>query len=263
MLRDLALGVKYLARGFGMWGRRPKLMLMGAVPALLAALLLLGLLIALAFNIDELSVWATGFATDWPQWATTTIQVFAGVMIFALAIWLSMLVFTTLTLLIGDPFYEKIAEAVDDELGGAAVVERGFWASISASIRDSLRLLVKSVVVGILLFGLGFIPVVGTVVSIVLGALVGGWFLSVEMSGYAFGRRGHRYKDYRRRLAKRRSLAIGLGTCVFLLFLIPLGAVLVMPAAVAGATILAREVLGETVDRQPAQGSSPHPPVLR
>lgn len=247
MLRDLVAGVRYLARGFGMWGRRPKLMLFGAIPALLAALLLLGALIGLGFGITDLTAWMTGFAAEWPQWLATTIQVFAGIVVFALAIWLCVLVFTTLTLLIGDPFYEKIAEAADDELGGAVTVERGIWASIAISLKDNLRMLGKSILIGVLLFGLGFVPVIGTFLAIVIGALVGGWFLSVELSGYAFQRRGHRYKHYRKLLGKRRGMALGLGTCVFLLFLIPLGAVIAMPAAVAGSTILARDVLGERV----------------
>lgn len=230
-----------------MWGRRPKLMLMGAIPALLAALLLLGAIIGLAFGITDLTEWMTGFADSWPQWLETSIQVFAGIVIFALAIWLSVLVFTTLTLLIGDPFYEKIAEEVDNELGGAPVVERGVWRAISISIRDNLRMLGKSIIIGVLLFALGFVPVIGAFLALVIGGLVGGWFLSVELSGYAFNRRGHRYKEYRKWLGRRRGLALGLGVAVFLLFLIPLGAIIVMPAAVAGSTFLARDVLGERV----------------
>jgi CysZ protein len=39
-------------------------------------------------------------------------------------------------------------------------------------------------------------------------------------------------------------MALGFGIATFVCFLIPLGAVLVMPAAVAGATLLSRRVLG-------------------
>jgi CysZ protein len=56
------------------------------------------------------------------------------------------------------------------------------------------------------------------------------------------------------RLPERRSLlradrptTLGFGVAVFVCFLIPLGAVLVMPAAVAGATLLARRALGQSV----------------
>jgi CysZ protein len=44
---------------------------------------------------------------------------------------------------------------------------------------------------------------------------------------------------------------------VFLCFLIPLGAVLIMPAAVAGAALLTRRMLGDPVDSgvRPAPGT--------
>ena len=38
-------------------------------------------------------------------------------------------------------------------------------------------------------------------------------------------------------------MAVGFGAAVFVCFLIPLGAILVMPAAVAGATLLTRRIL--------------------
>ena len=43
------------------------------------------------------------------------------------------------------------------------------------------------------------------------------------------------------------------GVAVFICFLIPLGAVLVVPAAVAGAMLLARGVLGASLERRWAQ----------
>jgi uncharacterized protein involved in cysteine biosynthesis len=65
----------------------------------------------------------------------------------------------------------------------------------------------------------------------VIGALFGGWFLAVELTGMPFTRRGLRLRDRRRILATRRPMAVGFGAAVFLCFLIPLGAVLIMPAA--------------------------------
>jgi CysZ protein len=50
-------------------------------------------------------------------------------------------------------------------------------------------------------------------------------------------------------LRRHRWLALGFGVAVFLCFLIPLGAVLLMPAAVAGATLLTRRVHGQPVER--------------
>jgi CysZ protein len=49
-------------------------------------------------------------------------------------------------------------------------------------------------------------------------------------------------------LRANRPLTLGFGVAVFLCFLIPLGAILLMPAAIAGATLLSRRALGRPID---------------
>jgi len=97
--------------------------------------------------------------------------------------------------------------------------------------------------VSILLFALGLIPVVGQILAPVLGAFLGGWFLTLELTGYAFDARGLRLRDRRRLLGARRSRTLGFGVATYLLFLVPFAVVFVMPAAVAGATLLARDAV--------------------
>ena len=55
-------------------------------------------------------------------------------------------------------------------------------------------------------------------------------------------------RERRRMLGARRTTTLGFGVVAYLLFLIPFGAVLVMPAAVAGATMLARDSLPRVPD---------------
>src|SRR5690606_4905820 len=98
------------------------------------------------------------------------------------------------------------------------------------------------------------IPVVGQTVVPVIGAAVGGWVLALELVGAAFSRRGLRLPDRRRALRADRPVALGFGVAVFCCFLIPLGAVLVMPAAVAGGTLLARRSLGVPIERPVEDG---------
>ncbi|HIV57652.1 MAG TPA: EI24 domain-containing protein [Candidatus Stackebrandtia faecavium] len=247
-MRDFALGLQYFRRGFALWSRQPKLMLLGAIPAVISTLILGALLVVLAFNLPGLTSLVTGFADSWGSQWQTVLQVVAGIIIMALGLWLAVVVFVGLTLLIGDPFYEAISERVEAEFGAVPEDPRGFWASMFDSIKDSLRLLAKSIGVGLVLFFVGFIPFVGTVASMAVGAIVGGWFLAIELSSHAHGRRGIRYQQYRQMLRKRRMVALGLGVPVFLLFLIPITAIVVMPAAVAGGTLLARDAMGERVD---------------
>jgi CysZ protein len=132
-------------------------------------------------------------------------------------------------------------------------VEIEWWRSLGRSLVDSLRLIGLSILLGVPLLLLGFIPVVGQVLGLVLGGAVGGWMLAVELTGVPFQRRGRRLHDRRTVLRGRRALTLGFGVAVFVSFLIPLGAVLLMPAAVAGAALLSRKALGQPIDIVTAQ----------
>jgi CysZ protein len=240
-----AEGVRIFGRGLKVYGRNPRLVVLGIVPALLTLVLFAALFGMLLYFVTDVSRLATWFADDWDPGLRTAVRILAGASLVGVALLLWIVSFTAVTLMIGDPFYEKISEQVEAVFGGVpSEAQRPWWRELGQSIVDSLRLLLISAVIGIPLFLCGFIPVVGQTVVPVVGALVGGWFLALELVGVAFSRRGLRMRDRLQLLRPHRAIALGFGSCVFLCFLIPLGAVLIMPAAVAGGTILARRVLG-------------------
>ncbi|MFC0503704.1 EI24 domain-containing protein [Micromonospora costi] len=241
-------GAGLLLRGIGLYVRSPKLMLLGIVPALISSAVFLTAFAVLVWFVDDLAALVTPFADDWSATWRNLVRVVAGLAILGLGGLLGVVTFTAVTLVIGDPFYEAISERVEERLGGTpGAVDVPFWSSLRRSLADSVRLVALSTLVGIPLFLAGFIPVVGQIVVPVIGAAVGGWFLAVELVGAPFYRRGMRLPERRARLKADRPTALGFGVAVFLCFLIPLGAVLVMPAAVAGATLLARRSLGQPI----------------
>nr|WP_203864320.1 EI24 domain-containing protein [Plantactinospora endophytica] len=243
-------GVGLLFRGLAVYGRSPKLVLLGIVPAVISGTLYLAGLGTLIYFSDDLAALITPFADDWSEWARDILRLTAGLALLGLGGLLGVLTFTAITLVIGDPFYEKISEEVEERLGGVPdEVELSFGRSLRRSIADAARLLVRSLLFGVPLFFAGFIPLVGQFVVPVIAALVGGWFLAMGMVGVPFQRRGLRLPDRQRALREHRPLTLGFGAAVFLCFLIPLGAVLLTPAAVAGATLLARRTLGQSIDR--------------
>ncbi|MFI5926021.1 EI24 domain-containing protein [Micromonospora sp. NPDC051543] len=243
------LGVRLLLRGLGLYVRSPKLMLLGIVPALISGVLFVAAYATLVYFVDDLAALVTPFADDWSSTGRSLVRVIAGLAFLGIGGLLAVISFTAVTLVIGDPFYEKISEKVEERLGGTSdAVDVPFWSSLRRSTADSVRLVALTALVGIPLFIAGFIPVVGQTVVPVIGAAVGGWFLAVELVGAPFYRRGMRLPQRRTILKADRPTALGFGVAVFLCFLIPLGAVLVMPAAVAGATLLARRSLGQSIE---------------
>ncbi|SCL20560.1 CysZ protein [Micromonospora nigra] len=244
-------GTGLLLRGIGLYVRSPGLMLLGVVPALITGALFVAAYATLVYVVDDLAALVTPFADNWSEGWRSLARVVAGLAFLGIGGLLAVVTFTAVTLVVGDPFYEKISERVERRYGGpAAEVEVPFWASLRRSAGDSLRLVGLSILFGVPLLAAGFVPVVGQTVVPVLGAAVGGWLLAVELVGAPFSRRGRHLPERRAALKADRPTTLGFGMAVFVCFLIPLGAVLLMPAAVAGATLLARRSLGEPTEER-------------
>jgi CysZ protein len=123
------------------------------------------------------------------------------------------------------------------------------------ALRQSAVLIAVSVLVTALLFGVGFIPVIGQTVVPVVSAMFGGWMLGIELVGPAFERRGMLTLAERRSAMRAyRARVLGFAIPTFLLLAIPVVGVVVFPVATAGGTLLARQLLGEVTS-----GSTPRP----
>jgi len=251
--RDFFSGVMFLLRGLGMYARSPRLMLLGLIPALISAVVIVAAVALLIYFAEDVAGFMTPWAQDWSPGVRDTLRALVEVALVVVVLVLAVLLYTALTLLIGEPFYEAISQRVEERLGGLPdEVHVPMGRMIVRSTVDSIRLFVFATMVGIPLFLGGLIPVFGETAVPVLTAVFGGWVLALELTGVPFERRGLRFVQRRAVLRQRRSLALGFGLATFVCFLIPLGAVLVMPAAVAGATLLTRRVYGLPTSTAPA-----------
>ncbi|MEU7871106.1 EI24 domain-containing protein [Dactylosporangium sp. NPDC049140] len=259
---EFAMGLRLLGKGFARYGRSPRLLLLGAIPAVITCALFGVAWTFLIIYIDDIASAATWFADDWSDFWRGLIEFGAGAAILVAAALLSALTFTALTLLIGDPFYEVISERVEDGLGGTpGAVDLPWYRTLWPNLVDSLRLILLGVVLAIPLFLMGFIPVVGQTVVPVLNAIVGGWLITVELTGIPFNRRGLRLAERRKILRANRAMALGFGIPVFLVLLVPIVAIIVIPAAVSGATLLTRRSLGLRIDDGPGPALRPADPA--
>lgn len=239
---DLVRGVRCLLEGAAIVIRSPRLLLLGALPAVLTTLLLLGALIGLVFVADDLVAWATPFADDWSPGTRSLLRVALGVALVAGCAVLAVMVFAALTLLIGGPFYERIGERVDEALGPVDRVEEPALRQFFRGLKESGLFMLLSVARTVPLFLVGFIPLLGQTVVPVAAVLVGGWMVTVELIGVPFQARGRTLDDRLRALRSRPMLTLAFGVPVYLLCLVPLVAIVALPLSVAGAVVLAREL---------------------
>ncbi|MET8407285.1 EI24 domain-containing protein [Streptomyces sp. NPDC005195] len=247
-MRDLGAGFHYLIQGQRWVARHGKQYGFGLLPGLITLVLYAAALIALALYGEDFVTWATPFADPWTSPWQGLFRGLLTAVLFALALLLAVVTFTAVTLLVGQPFYESLSEKVDRDVspdGTAPASGLPLWRELWISGRDSLRIVVRALVWGILLFALGFVPVVGQTVVPVIGFFVTGFFLTEELTAVALQRRRVELRARLPLLRSRKMLVWGFGTPLGLAFLVPVVAVFLMPGAVAGATLMVRDLLGE------------------
>ncbi len=225
----------------GLWWllKDPKYMLLGAVPPLITGILLSGLLVALWFASEPI---ALSFTPQLEERISSLIKLeTAGIVTKAVraiillgGAYLYYIIFTAATLAIGDPIYNKIAEAVEKEK--VVTLPAQHW---SVGAKDAFFLFLKILGVSVLSFGLGFIPVVGVVLAWACVWVIAPYLLAEELLSRTLVPRGIALGRKQKMLYKRRTQAWGFGLACQLLLMIPFATVIIMPAIVAGAALLA------------------------
>jgi CysZ protein len=238
-MREFARGFGTLVRGFGLWARVPGPMWRGLIPAVIVAVVVAAALVAWGVALPGVADALTPFADGWAPFWAGALRVAVGAALFGAAAFLAIVSFTAVTLVVGEPFYDRVWRAVERETTGEVPdVPYGFGQAVG----DSIRLIAKGVLAALAAGAVGLVPVVGGVAGFVVGVLLTGWLLADELSSRALTARGFGRAARRALLRGSRARALGFGVATQLCFLVPLGAVAVMPAAVAGSTLLAHDL---------------------
>lgn len=255
-MREFLTGAGLLLRGLGQWRRTPGAMALGLIPGTLVGLVFAGALVGWGLVLPGLVDDWTPFADTWAPFWATTVRTAIGVASFGAALLIVVVSFTAVTLAVGEPFYDRIWRATERSATGAApAAEYGFWRAVA----DSVRLILRGIVAAALAWLIGLIPFVGGVLGFVTGVLLTGWLLADELTSRALSARGLDRRARRELLRTNRARALGFGVATQLCFLVPLGAVAVMPAAVAGSTLWAHAALGiRPVDGRAPDALDPH-----
>ncbi|WP_051662287.1 MULTISPECIES: EI24 domain-containing protein [unclassified Microbacterium] len=257
MIREFAAGIRTLLRGFGLWRTRPGLMVLGLIPAIIAVVVLAALLVPLVIGMPSLSTWLTPFADGWIEPWRGLLRAAVSLVVVAAALALASVVFSALTLTIGDPFYQRIWHAVEVDLGSPPPADGGsFWTTLG----EGLRLVLLGILIALSVLLIGLIPGVGGFLGAVAGVVLTGRLLARELTGRAFDARDLSPLDRAALFSGSRARVLGFGVATQLCFLIPGGAVAIMPVAVAGSTMLARDMLARTSTAAATSGTTMTPP---
>jgi CysZ protein len=245
-LTDFAYGVGLYWRGVRTWSADPRLMAIGLIPGFMTMALFVAVFLALGWGLDGVTGWIADRAVGAESGLNGLAQLAAGLALAGAWLLLAIYAFVTVTSVVGQPFFEHISHRVDSRLGPVPEAPAWpWWRNAARGVGEGARLLLLTVPLSLGLFLLGLLPAVGTVAAWTLGALFGGWFVALEFTAIPFERRGLLLRDRRRILRVHRARTLGFGAMAFVMSALPPLAVLTMPSAVAGGTILARLALDE------------------
>lgn len=167
-------------------------------------------------------------------WIISVLSAFIAIILYGYS-------FSVITNIIAAPFYGVLAERVEEHLTGDAPPSESIVSMIIRTVgRELVKLwyfISRGFLVFIAAFILGFIPLAQFFVPILL-FLWAAWSMAIQYSDYCADNNQIQFTQFREGLAEKRFSAWGFGSLVFIGSTIPLLNIFVLPAAVAGGTIL-------------------------
>ena len=85
---DFFVGMRLLGRGFGIVLSSPRLLVMGLVPGVIAAAVVLSGLAALVYYLDKVAAFVTPFADDWSADARNAVRLVASTVRLVSLLWI-------------------------------------------------------------------------------------------------------------------------------------------------------------------------------
>lgn len=238
MISEFPIGARYFWRGLSLLGE-PGIRRYVVIPMLINTCLF-GAVIY--FGAERFDAFLDGLIPGWLDWLRWLLwPVFVVLSLFVV-----FFLFSWVGNLVAAPFNSLLAEAVRVRLtgpppGGQPVGWPTFIGEFAKSIIPALLaelyklfyFLLRAIPLGLLLL----IPGINVVAS-PLWLAFGAWMLAIEYADYPMGNQGLSFSEQRKRLGERPFLSFGFGGMVLLATMLPGLNFLVIPAAVAGATVM-------------------------
>ncbi|MEH6471392.1 MAG: sulfate transporter CysZ [Halopseudomonas sp.] len=224
-------GSHYLIRGVQLLGE-PGLRQFVILPLLINSVLFsIAIYLLSQYFSDWVGYWL-GMIPDWLGFLEWLLwPLFA--LIVMIGVYFSFALFANF---IAAPFNGLLAERVEQRLRGITVTDDG-WKGLVASIpRTLLRETSKWLYYLprlVLLVLLLFVPVIGPILWFLFGA----WMMAIQFCDYPMDNNRVKFGEMKRLLKQQRLSSLGFGALVSLAMLVPVLNLLIMPAAVIGATL--------------------------
>lgn len=234
-VRDLGGALRFLRRHPRLWG-------WVIAPAVVTLVVLVAMI---AGGVWLVQSWLGPLVDRLPGWLATVAEVGVGAVLIAALAAGGWIIFIALAGAIAGPFNELLSEAVEEQLTGRRGPAFSLAAFVGGALRGvahAVRRLLVFVGGALLLFAIGLVPGVGTVIALALGAWIAGRAAAYDAYDAVLSRRALGYGAKGAYLAAHRSRSLGLGLGVTGLMLVPGVNLVALGLGAVGATLAVHEL---------------------
>jgi CysZ protein len=241
MLRNFSIGVAALFKGFKLFLSKPRYWHYVVWPMLFSIVLYVA---GFWLYFSYLHPWLISFLpepeaySEWLRYFIYPLRWLVNISVILFGIMITLLTMTSLYFAVSAPFFDRMTLKMEKEcfaFSEPQLNSKQALCYLGSSIYNAALLNLKTLFWGILLFPLSFLlPYLGTIIY----NLVLGYFFGLSFLQYSAEHRIMNRKDFKETLNGNRLKVLGFGTAAYFLLFIPLLAIPLLPAAVAGGVIL-------------------------
>ena len=236
-MSELGRGLSDVGRGFAFLNKHPRLWGWVMAPAAVTLVLLAAMVVLVMRIADSIVVRVTSWLPDaiagvggWVIWAIVLAALVVG----------GLLVFVSVAGIVAGPFNELLSEAVEEKVTGKQGPPFALGAFVASALRGiahGIKRVVVAVLGALLLFALGFVPVIGTIAALLLGGYFTARGAAYDCYDAVLSRRDLPYDAKTAYLAARRGRTFGLGAAVAGMLIVPILNLVALGVGAAGATL--------------------------
>lgn len=234
-MKGFLFGFTYPFKSLKLFGEHPILISYSIIPIIINIIIYTTIFFYSYTHIKNLTGYLTG-NTYWWQDILNFLLLISAIVLLLIVCYLLFVIFGGI---ITAPFNEKISQITEESVRGIKTdYNPGFFSDLYISVTAELKKLQFYFLVLILIFFLNLIPLVGTVISFILGLLFSFFYNALDFLDYALTRKCANLKTKIKVTFTGGLISMGFGAAAFLIMFLPIVNVFLKPTLVVSGTDL-------------------------
>lgn len=236
-MKNFFEGFIYPFKSIGLFFKYPKTIIHSIIPVTINMFLYVSAFLLIYTYIMEKSAQLTGADTSNAGFWSEFINVLILVISFILVLVICYFILLIIGGIISAPFNENISLIIEENLTGVKTnYNPGFLKDTWLNILSEIKKLSFYLIFIFIFFLIGFIPLIGSIISVVLSSLFSFFFNALDFFDYPMTRRYYSLRKKIRITSSKPFYSMGFGCAAFLINFLPVVNVILKPLCVISGT---------------------------